>query len=201
MTRSIASVALLATGLVVLDVEPAAACSCAEPRPPAQALEAADVVFEGSARSAELIVPDPSGTGMQRFRFSVARYYKGDLGPDLDVFSTTVCCICGRDYPLDEPYIVYARQSEDGRLVDSMCSSSHPLPFQEGESAALGEGVAPDPSIAVGDGRVPVSAAEPASGCTASLSGGNASGGGVLALLAAGALGAVCRRRARRIRS
>ena len=169
--------ALLAASLTWLVASPAAACSCAEPPPPAEALAGADVVFEGRAVAVELVEPDPSGLGTQRWQFSVTRYFKGELGPTLTLTSPSVCCVCGRQYPLDVPFVVYARMSEQGALRDSMCSSSHALPFEPGEAAALGDGTPPDANLAadddpVGSGihRVPVAAAEPAPGCAASLS-------------------------------
>jgi len=176
---------LLALGLGALSVlapsGPARACSCAEAPEPEQAAENADVVFEGRPTQVEALQANLGFAdyyGALRFRFEVARYYKGQLGPQLSVFTVDQSSACGRAYDLDEPHIIYARYTEDGLLTDFLCSRSLPLARADADRAALGAGVAPDPGV--GDetgvelasdvGRNPVSSEAPI-GCASSLVG------------------------------
>ena len=174
---------------------PASACSCAGALEPDVALANADVVFEGTPRSSAWLQADldlEGYTGARRFDFEVARYYKGQLGSSLSIFTIDQESACGRDYA-EEAYIIYARYTDSGYLFDAACSNSAPTAFAGGARAALGAGVAPDPSIpnewldsgeasgesaagdgAAGDGadgvssgiqRVPLAADEGARGC------------------------------------
>jgi hypothetical protein len=116
--------------------------------------------------------------GARRFRFEVTRYFKGQLGPSLSVFTVDQGTACGREYALDEPHLVYARYTESGLLSDFLCSRSHPVALAEADLALLGSGVAPDPGVAeeTGSGfaegsdirRMPVASGAP-TGCAASL--------------------------------
>lgn len=148
-------------GLLALDASPASACSCVEPQEPGIALASADVVFEGTPREAVALDADlgfDGYWGARRFDFEVARYFKGQLGPDVSVFTIDQGSACGREYPLDEPHIIYARYSESGLLTDFACSRSHPSGFASDDGSVLGAGVAPDPALASTDdepGRAP----------------------------------------------
>jgi hypothetical protein len=145
----VAAAAALAA-LFVLDASPAAACSCAEPSEADVALANADVVFEGTPRAMRVTEADlgfPDYRGAKRFDFEVARYFKGQLGPSLALFTIDQGSACGRDYTLDEPHVVYARHSDSGLLTDFLCSRSHPSSLASSDLALLGSGVAPDPTI------------------------------------------------------
>jgi hypothetical protein len=145
----VAAAAALAA-LFVLDASPAAACSCAGPSEADVALASADVVFEGTPRAMRVTEADLGFLdyrGAKRFDFEVARYFKGQLGPSLALFTIDQGSACGRDYTLDEPHIVYARYADSGLLTDFLCSRSHPSSLGSGDLALLGSGVAPDPSI------------------------------------------------------
>jgi hypothetical protein len=142
---------------IALDASPASACSCAEPLEPGIALAGADVVFEGTPRDAVALEADlgvDGYSGARRFDFEVSRYFKGQLGPDVSVFTIDQSSACGRNYPLDEPHIIYARYSESGLLTDYACSRSRPSGLASDDGSVLGAGVAPDPAVASRDDDV-----------------------------------------------
>jgi hypothetical protein len=149
---ALASLAALSlAALFVLDASPAAACSCPGPSEADVALADADVVFEGIPRAMRVTEADlgiPGYRGAKRFDFEVERYFKGQLGPGLALFTIDQGSACGRDYTLDEPHIIYARYSESGLLTDFLCSRSHPSSLASSDRPLLGSGVAPDPAIA-----------------------------------------------------
>jgi hypothetical protein len=172
----------LAGVLLVAGTSRAWACSCAEPPDAELAAEAADVVFEGQATEAVALQADlglGDYSGARRFRFEVARYFKGQLGPSVSVFTVDQGSACGREYTFGEPHLVYARYSESGLLSDFLCSRSHPVALAEADLALLGSGVAPDPSVAdetgsaVAEGsdlrRIPVASGGGPAGCAAAL--------------------------------
>jgi hypothetical protein len=182
--RSLAALSVSLPALLVLDASPAAACSCAGSLEPDVALAGADVVFEGTPRAvllteANLGIADYRGA--KRFDFEVSRYFKGQLGPSISVYTIDQDSACGRQYPLDEPHIIYARHSDSGLLTDGRCSNSHLGSVAGRESAALGSGVAPDPALAEADDafddpevssgirHLPLDADPESSGCAASL--------------------------------
>lgn len=183
----LATLSVSLPALLVLDASPAAACSCAGSVEPDAALAGADVVFEGTPRAQLPLEADlglPGYRGARRFDFEVARYFKGQLGPSLSVYTIDQGSACGREYPLDQPHIIYARFSDSGLLTDFLCSNSHPSSFG-GDAAVLGSGVVPDPAIvnedddvdgtaeasevSSGINHLPLDADPESSGCAASL--------------------------------
>jgi hypothetical protein len=145
-----AGAAAVAAVIVLVDAGSAAACSCAGPEAPDIAMAGADVVFEGTPRSTVALEADIGlldYRGAKRFDFEVDRYFKGQLGSSLSVFTINQGSACGREYSLDEPHIIYARYSDSGLLTDFACSRSHPSRFASDDAPVLGEGVAPDPTV------------------------------------------------------
>lgn len=142
--------ALAAAGLAALvDPSPASACSCAGPLEVEAALASADVVFEGTPRSTALLEADlgfEGYRGARRFDFEVVRYFKGQLGPSLSIFTIDQSTACGRQYS-EQTYFIYARYTDTGYLMDNACSSSGPVALSSGARSTLGEGVAPDPTL------------------------------------------------------
>lgn len=147
LLRHLASAACI----VCVGVEPAAACSCAGLPAPAEALRAADVVFEGTVLGAPDAVRAQLGiegySGAARFRFAVARYFKGQQGSEAAIYTIDQESACGRRYAAGTTYLVYGRMLPDGVLTDSLCSRTRPLEDAEEDLALLGEGEAPDPSV------------------------------------------------------
>jgi hypothetical protein len=160
--------ALLAL-LALFDARPASACSCAGPLEPDVAVSSADVVFEGRPTAVEHVQAELGLSGYfgaKRFRFDVARYFKGQLGPSLSLFTVDQSTACGREYSNDESYVIYARYSGSGLLTDSACSRSRASSFADEDLEFLGAGVDPDPELAdmAGESELPASSAEVSSG-------------------------------------
>jgi len=127
----------------------ASACSCLPPGETDAALASSDVVFEGTPSRAVLVQADlgfPGYTGARRFDFEVTRYFKGQLGPSLSIFTIDQESACGREYS-PEPYFIYARYTDTGYLFDALCSNSGPTSLTYRDRAVLGAGVAPDPTV------------------------------------------------------
>jgi hypothetical protein len=156
VSRAVSLAAVSSVALLLLDTSPAAACTCGGPLEPTVAIARADVVFEGTPRdqlAAEADVGVPGYRGARRFDFEVARYFKGQLGPAVSVYTIDQGTACGRVYPLDEPHIVYAWYNDSGQLVDSACSNSHLSSSDADDGPALGSGVAPDPTLVESESR------------------------------------------------
>ena len=182
MSSSLSRQSLHAMGLagllLVAGTSRAWACSCPEAPDAELAAGRADVVFEGRATEAVAVQADlglGDYSGARRFRFEVTRYFKGQLGPSLSVFTVDQGSACGRDYAFDEPQLVYARYAESGLLSDFLCSRSQPVAVADADLELLGSGFAPDPAVADETGaagsdlqRFPVAGGAPA-GCAASL--------------------------------
>ena len=104
--------------LVLLAAAPfdALACSCAPPRPVAEAVEGHDRVFLGTVTSIE----SPDGF-LQRVTFQVSEHFKGSQVPVLEVETNAHGPTCG--YPFQEgvQYVVYAHGEEDA-LEATSCS-------------------------------------------------------------------------------
>lgn len=127
-------------------------------------------MFEGRPTGAVALQADlgvGGYLGARRFSFEVARYFKGQLGPALSVFTVDESSACGRGYALEEPYVVYARYTDSGLLSDFLCSRSGPSSFADEDLAILGSGIAPDPEV-VDDWSV---SGDPASGASVGGSG------------------------------
>jgi hypothetical protein len=107
------------------------------------------VVFEGTPTRGVPLQVDlgwPGYTGARRFDFEVTRYFKGQLGPSLSIFTIDQESACGRRYST-EPYFIYARYTDTGYLFDAACSNSGPVSLTYRDRAVLGAGVAPDPAL------------------------------------------------------
>lgn len=132
-------------------VATAAACSCPGEPEAAASVQFADVVFEGTVLSppeavrAELGIDGYSGT--VRFRFEVARYYKGRLGSEASIYTIGQGSACGASYSVGSVYLVYARELENGTLTDSLCSRTRLLTQASQDLELLGDGVDPNPTV------------------------------------------------------
>lgn len=104
-----------ALGAAVLLPRAARACSCLPVRPPNEALEQAAAVFEGRTFKHEEV------DGRIRYTFEVTRYWKGDVGRQVEIETAPNSAMCGRSFSEGMTYLVYAREV-DGSLRDNMCS-------------------------------------------------------------------------------
>lgn len=120
---------------VIFSTPKAFACSCVQPRPPAQALEESAAVFTGRVVDVEPVV---SGSNVQ---FSVDRAWKGVSSTSVKITTSQIGGACG--YPFDEgtKYVVYAHGSES--LETSICTRTQPVADAYEDLAYLGEGYVP----------------------------------------------------------
>jgi hypothetical protein len=169
VVRTAAILAVVAAAGLLGSVQTAAACSCAGELAPLDALRSADVVFEGTVLGEPEAVRVQLGIegydGAARFRFAVARYFKGQQGPEAAVYTIDHGSACGRFYNASSTYLVYGQLRPDGVLTDFLCSRTRPLANASEDLELLGEGEAPDPGVLPRDVLAPVAAED--SGCSA----------------------------------
>jgi len=129
----------------------ALACTCI-PQPADQeaavrkALDEAAVVFLGRIEHAELNGEDQSGSKLQRTRFQVLQFWKGELSSQ--VYVHTRLSMCGSWFPHEGEYLVYGYvQGEDGYFSTSACTRTKP------SSSALDEVALLNRIQAADDGR------------------------------------------------
>jgi hypothetical protein len=162
------TVALVATGLLVVSALPCWACSCVVQPPTAQAANA-DVIFTGRVIEAE----DPlrfSGPRVQA-ELLVEVLYKGDVGREVLVETYPGgSASCGLEFVEGKRFTVFAFLNERGRLETNICSASSTGNIDPARFGLPGGTVAPggdgDPPGAVGttpeteptDFRLPVGA-------------------------------------------
>jgi hypothetical protein len=115
----------------------ARACSCAPPRPPLEAQQAAAVVFEGRTFNVA------REGGQNRFSFEVLRVWKGELPANVQIWSASQSASCGRAYESGLPYLVYAHELPGGLLGDGLCSRTRPVSNAAEDLELLGAGRAP----------------------------------------------------------
>jgi hypothetical protein len=127
----------------------AAACSCAGDANVESSIKSTDIVFEGRPRpDVEAVKADLGFSdyfGAKRFRFDVTRFFKGQLGATVSIFTVDQSSACGTSYSPDHTYLVYARYTDDGLLADYACSRSRLMTHAAEDLALLGAGVEPDP--------------------------------------------------------
>jgi uncharacterized protein (TIGR03382 family) len=189
--------ALTAAAGLFAGMNTAAACSCAGEPEPEDALRSADVVFEGTVLGEPEVVRAQLGLegyeGAARFRFAVARYFKGQQGPEAAIYTIDQESACGRFYDAGATYLVYGRLQPSGALTDSLCSRTRLMASATADLALLGEGVPPEPGLQPRD--VLAEPAEADSGCSAAP--GRAAPAGSLAGALLFGLAALRRRRSR----
>lgn len=115
-----------------------------QPPSPRAAAAEASAVFEGRTFGVH------REAGKVRFTFEVSRVFKGEIGSTVEVYSNATSSMCGRSFEAGVPYLVYARHSPAGVLVDSMCSRTRASRSAAEDFAELGAGSGPPrPEIAV----------------------------------------------------
>jgi MYXO-CTERM domain-containing protein len=132
--------------VVALTPRFAEACSCLPAKPPADARNDADAVFEG-----KLVGQSEADADHTRFEFSVSRVWKGDVAASTYVVSHKQSATCGRTYRAETTYVVYARTAKDGGLTDGLCSRSRPVEDAAEDLRVLGEGRAPGAAASGGE--------------------------------------------------
>lgn len=136
------------------------------PRPPAESLEQAHAVFEGTPSGKR-----PEGTMALRYTFDVSRVFKGELGETVEIVTANNSAACGRNYEVGKAYLVYASNHDDpNTLSDGLCSRTQLASAAAEDFEVLGEGTAagaddqPDPDAPAAEPpRIDEPAAEPTS--------------------------------------
>ncbi|MFC2106346.1 hypothetical protein ACFLS0_06320 [Candidatus Bipolaricaulota bacterium] len=148
MNRQFARCGLLVVGMMALAVGfslAAAACSCAAPGTPEDALEAADAVFSGRVIGLRLepqTPEDPTISFMPEdllATFIVSLVWKGTLEQETVVRTTFTCCVCGYAFQIGETYLVYAYGDESG-IRTSVCTRTKPIALAKDDLDVLGPG-------------------------------------------------------------
>jgi hypothetical protein len=144
---------LLLAGPILLDLSPAAACSCIGGTRQ-QLLDRSDVVFTG-----ELIQLVPFSRGgeqgppMSYFRFRTDQVFKGVVGDEIEVVATRGGAACGFDAVVGDRMVVLASDEPHfGGLTSGSCNGSQLV--GQGTPRWLHAGADPEPSIAAPPDRV-----------------------------------------------
>lgn len=129
---------------VFVDGREAAACSCLPPRPAAESLAEAALVFHGV-----VVAKSEEGFQLEIF-FEPRTIWKGPLDPALVVKTAINTAACGYPFVEGNEYIVYASAFE-GDFFTGLCSRTRP--FQQEEADALGAPIwtSDGPSLKRGD--------------------------------------------------
>jgi len=155
--RNLLLLIVVGLGALLLGPASALACSCAPPPAPSLALEASDLVFEGTVVGIppEPAENEPQGFGAVEYRFNVARSWKGDPGMEVRLKTGSSGAMCGRQYNKGATYIVYA-SIRDNEVHDSLCSRTRTLEHATDDLSTLGEGTVPRSRGGVGRPAPPV---------------------------------------------
>jgi hypothetical protein len=141
MKKQLATLVLLSLLALAARPEPAAACSCAMPRSPTEALERASAVFRGRVTAIES--PAPLGI-THSARLAVDTAWRGTVTPEMTVTTVLNTAACGYPFAVGQDYLVYAHAGTDA-LVVTLCSGTRPTGEAQADLNALGPG---DPVIA-----------------------------------------------------
>lgn len=118
------------------------ACECVPPPPPAQALSAADAVFEGRVRAVTTGTFETSQGGAlpgREVRLLVLRAWKGATAGDEVTLRTGMSqADCGFAFAEGSSYLVYARRLPSGELSTNICSRTRASALATEDFAALG---------------------------------------------------------------
>lgn len=112
----------------------AAACSCATPADPIQAADASNSVFVG-----KVVMLDSSEKNLIA-TLRVSKRWKGDLDPELTVYTALSEASCGFKFEKGKDYLVYA-EKKDGLLHVSQCSRTKLLAEAKEDLDALNKRV------------------------------------------------------------
>jgi hypothetical protein len=148
MKKQLTTLVLLSLLALAARPEPAAACSCAMPPAPIEALERASAVFRGRVTAIEPPALGPSvRLGMTRSaRFAVDTAWRGPVTPEMTVATMLDTAACGYPFAVGQDYLVYADAAADALIV-TICSRTRPTDEAQADLSALGPGnpVSADP--------------------------------------------------------
>ena len=137
MTHAIRRRVLLAValaGALVAGTERVQACSCVSSGPPCEATWKTDGVFVGQVESLTPVTePEKLGSSvvqreMWRVRMKVSEVFRGTVGGEVDVFTSTSGASCGYDFSRTRTYLVYAYwMVQTQRWGAGICSRTRPV--------------------------------------------------------------------------
>ncbi len=122
----------LTPAALLLAPSAAEACSCMRSTSAVDSARGADVVFKATVVSVEDAPGQASGglpashdMPQKIFTFAVSETYKGNLDPEIRLYTATNSAACGRDYgAAGSEWLIYANRSDSGELRDNLCSRS-----------------------------------------------------------------------------
>ncbi|TCP70668.1 hypothetical protein [Baia soyae] len=103
---------LAVSGWWRLDVQ---ACSCVPSGDPIKEADKSSAVFVGK------VVKLEGDANQQIATLHVSKRWKGDLDPELTVYTALSGAACGFDFEMEKEYLVYATK-ENGHLTTTICS-------------------------------------------------------------------------------
>jgi len=126
-------------GCVLLNVDPAEACSCAPPPSPCAIAQQSDsIVFVGRPTAATSV--NDRGEETVRFTFAVDERIVGDPTSVIEIQTPRDEGLCGFPFQLGTSYLVYAGKSQ-GEFVTSLCTRTAPVSAARDELIVLKESV------------------------------------------------------------
>jgi len=137
----------LAGSLAFLASRDLAACSCAPPPPPKEALGKASAVFSGKVVRMEKPKPrqgagpirPTQAFGKVKVVIQVSRVWKGDLGKEVTLTTNASSAACGYGFRPDEVYLIYCH-GEKHALSTNLCTRTKPLADAGEDLTELGVG-------------------------------------------------------------
>ncbi|MCE9552016.1 MAG: hypothetical protein K8T91_01375 [Planctomycetes bacterium] len=127
---------LLAVGLAARTVS---ACSCIQPPPPQQAMEASSAVFTGKVVE---IQQGQQQFAPKRVTFEVDRSYKGLDGGRVEVTTAADGAMCGFGFQKGKSYLVYCYGDKES-LNTNLCTRTKSMENAGDDLKELGEGKKP----------------------------------------------------------
>mgnify|MGYP002400743113 CR=1 FL=1 len=137
--------ASLLFGSIALEPERASACSCAVNESVAEERNRSDAVFEGTVigRKQTKKLFNRSSADPVAWTFQVHEVWKGGVVPEITVQSAMSGASCGFEFEQGRTYLVYARDTGEGRLDVSLCSRTALSIDAAEDKAELGAGSVP----------------------------------------------------------
>lgn len=124
--RPLIAASVLLTLLV--NADPATACSCMSSGPPCQGFFQVDAVFAGMVTTISEVEGSPDLLYDRRLvRLAVERGFRGIEGATAEVLTGMGGGDCGYDFKTGERYLVYADRNQEGRLTTGICSRTRPI--------------------------------------------------------------------------
>lgn len=109
------------------------------PPGPVESAQGVDSVFHGKLLSV-VVAPKPDQYGITNkiYTFEVVRTFKGQLDPEVNLYTADNDAACGRAFePIGSEWLLYARRDDAGQLYDNLCSRTMPIAHAAGDIAEL----------------------------------------------------------------